>query len=116
MSQSCPKYTYTTYTTRHILQCFFKLFGSTLGLRKTEIEVGPNFMFFSLEEQLLLLHMFVSNIFSPITHADRKVKVMIIRKVTLDYSNREDFEGWLCDDEDFDHYCFHMLNRETSLF
>jgi hypothetical protein len=39
--------------------------------------------------------MLVSNIFSPITHADRKVKTMIIWNVSVDNinSNREVFEA-----------------------
>ncbi len=110
-----------------VFQSFFNLFGLTLGLRKSEIETVANYLFLILVQQLLLLQMIVSNMFSPITHDDHKVNVMIIRNVTVDYilNNHEDFEGWfkVCQDgEDFDISTITVSssgrrdNRETSLF
>ena len=66
-------------------------------LIQAEIETGGDCLFLSLTQQLLLMEMLVSNIFSLITDADRKVKSKIIRNETVDYmwfSNHEEFEGW----------------------
>ena len=81
---------------------FFEQFGLTGQLTKTEIEAGSNCMFLCLAEQLLDQKL-ASNTFCPITHADRKVTVMTIRNVAVDYmkSNRAEFEGWLVSDRDF---------------
>jgi hypothetical protein len=46
-------------------------------------------MFLSLTQELLLQQMLVFNIFSPITHVDRQVRVMIIRNVTVDYYHHQ---------------------------
>jgi len=77
--------------------------GPVTGLTKTEIEAGSSCMFLSLAQQLLDLQKLASNTFCPITHADRKVTVMTIRNVAVDYmkSNRAEFEGWLVSDRDF---------------
>ncbi len=115
-------------TTRHVYSKVSSiLFGLTVGLRKSEIESSVNYLFLILVYQLQILQMIVSNMFSPITHDDHKVKVMIIRNVTVDYIliNREDFEGWfkVCQDgEDFDKSTITVSSsgrrdtRERSLF
>ena len=72
-----------------VFECFFQKFGLTVRLRKPEIEAGlGNCMFLSLDQQLLLLQMLASNTFCPITHADRKVKAMIIRNVVVDFISK----------------------------
>ncbi len=54
-------------------------------------------MFLGLADQILDQQKPVPNTFCPITHADRKVKAMSIRKVVVNYikNNRAEFEGWL---------------------
>jgi hypothetical protein len=100
---------------RHEFECFFEKFGLTGRLTKTEIEEGSNCMFLGLADQMLDHQKPAPNTFCPITHAHRKVKVMSIRNVTVDYikSNRTEFEGWLSypsdrdfgDDDFFYRYC-----------
>jgi hypothetical protein len=41
---------YNVRNETRVFQCFFKLFGLTLGLRKVEIEGGVNYFFLSLTE------------------------------------------------------------------
>jgi hypothetical protein len=48
-----------------VFEYFFQKFGLTMRLRQPEIEGGVNCKFLSLEKQLLLQQMLVSNIFSP---------------------------------------------------
>jgi len=90
-------------------------------LTKTEIEEGSTCMFLGLTDEFLDLQKPASNTFCPITHADLKVTVMIIRNVVVDYikSNRAEFEGWLVypsdqdfgDDDFFYRYCESMRTK-----
>jgi len=96
----------------------FEYFFETGRLTKTEIEEGSSCMFLGLADQILDQQKPVPNTFCPITHADRKVKAMSIRKVAVDYikNNRAEFEGWLPypsdrevgDDDFFYQYCESM--------
>jgi hypothetical protein len=61
---------------RHEFECFFEKFGLTGRLTATEIEDGSSCMFLGLADQILDQQKIVPNTFCPITHADRKVKVI----------------------------------------